>query len=142
MAISELSTPVVEIWEGILLLPVVGVIDTERSQQIMESMLTKIVETSAGVVLIDITGVPVVDTAVARHLMQTVQAAKLLGAETILCGISARVAQTVVHLGVDLGAVTTRATLARGLKHALSVAERQVRPRTAGAEPTPPAVSQ
>lgn len=119
-AIGELSTPVVELWEGILLLPVVGVLDTERSQQIMETLLGKIVETGADVVLMDITGVPLVDTAVARHILQTVEAAKLLGAETIICGISSRVAQTVVHLGVDLGTVVTRSSLAKGLKLAMT----------------------
>jgi len=119
-AIGELSTPVVEVWDGILLIPLIGVVDTERSKQIMESLLTKIVETSSSVVLIDITGVAVVDTAVAKHLLQTIQAIKLLGAEGIICGIAPRVAQTLVHLGVDLGNVVTRATLAKGLKLALA----------------------
>jgi rsbT co-antagonist protein RsbR len=121
-AIADMSTPVVQIWDGVLLLPIVGVIDTERSQQMMEAMLSKIVATGSSVVLIDITGVAVVDTAVARHLLQTIQSARLLGAEAIVCGISARVAQTIVHLGVDLPDVTTCATLARGLKQALSMA--------------------
>lgn len=119
IAITELSTPVVEVWDGIVLVPLIGVVDTGRSKQIMEALLTKIVETSSSVVLIDITGVPLVDTAVAKHLLQTIQAVKLLGAESIICGISPRVAQTIVHLGVDLGNVVTRATLAKGLQLAL-----------------------
>lgn len=119
-AILELSTPVVQVWEGILALPLVGAVDTARTQQIMEELLTRIVERAASVVIIDITGVPIVDTAVARHLLQTVAAARLLGAESVIVGISARIAQTLVHLGVDLSEVITRATLAKGLEYALA----------------------
>jgi rsbT co-antagonist protein RsbR len=126
--ILELSTPVVQVWERILALPIVGTVDTLRTQQIMEDLLQKIVETGAEVVLLDITGVPVVDTSVARHLIQTGTAARLLGAEVILVGISPRIAQTLVHLGVDLGEVTTRASLAKGLEVALSLTHRQVVP--------------
>lgn len=125
-AILELSTPVVEVWEGILALPVVGSVDTARTQQMMESLLTRIVDTGSSVIIIDITGVPVVDTAVAKHLLQTVSAAKLLGAECILVGISARIAQTLVHLGVDLSGVITTTTLARGLDLALTMTGRTV----------------
>lgn len=125
-SIMELSTPVVELWHGILALPVVGTIDSLRTQQIMENLLQRIVDTGAQMVLIDITGVPVVDTTVAKHLLQTVTATRLLGAEAILVGISPRIAQTLVHLGVDLGAVTTRATLARGLELALTRTRQQV----------------
>lgn len=126
--ILELSTPVVQLWERILALPIVGTVDTLRTQQIMEDLLHKIVETGAEVVLIDITGVPVVDTSVARHLLQTGTAARLLGAEVILVGISPRIAQTLVHLGVDLGEVTTRASLAKGLEVALALTHQQVVP--------------
>ena len=125
-SIMELSTPVVELWHGILALPVVGTVDSVRTQQIMENLLQRIVDTGAQMVLIDITGVPVVDTTVAKHLLQTVTATRLLGAEAILVGISPRIAQTLVHLGVDLGAVTTRATLARGLELALTKTRQQV----------------
>jgi rsbT co-antagonist protein RsbR len=125
-SIMELSTPVVELWHGILALPIVGTVDSLRTQQIMENLLQRIVDTGAQMVLIDITGVPVVDTMVAKHLLQTVTATRLLGAEAILVGISPRIAQTLVHLGVDLGAVTTRATLARGLELALTKTGQQV----------------
>lgn len=119
-AILELSTPVVQLWEGILAIPIIGSVDTARTQQIMENLLTRIVETGSSVVIIDITGVPVVDTAVAKHLLQTVSAARLLGAESVIVGISARIAQTLVHLGVELAEVVTRTTLAKGLEYALT----------------------
>ena len=119
-AILELSTPVVQLWEGVLALPIIGAIDTARTQQIMENMLTRIVETGSSMVIIDITGVPVVDTAVAKHLLQTVAAARLLGAETVIVGISARIAQTLVHLGVDLSEVVTRTSMAKGLEYGLA----------------------
>ncbi len=118
-SILELSTPVVEVWAGILTLPLVGTVDTARTQQMMESLLNRIVETQASYVIIDITGVPLVDTAVAKHLLQTVTAARLLGAECIIVGISARIAQTLVHLGVDLSDVNTGTSLAKGLTLAL-----------------------
>ena len=119
-AILELSTPVVELWDEILAVPLIGSVDTARTQQIMESLLTRIVETGASTVIIDITGVPVVDTAVAKHLLQTIAAARLLGAEAVIVGISARIAQTLVHLGVDLSEVVTRTTMAKGLEYALA----------------------
>ncbi|MCZ7567613.1 MAG: STAS domain-containing protein [Ardenticatenaceae bacterium] len=118
-AILELSTPVVQLWEDILVLPIIGSIDTARTQQIMENLLNRIVETGSSIVIVDITGVPVVDTAVAKHLLQTVSAARLVGAETVIVGISARVAQTLVHLGVELSEVITRTGLAKGLEYAL-----------------------
>ncbi|HBY93405.1 MAG TPA: anti-anti-sigma factor [Chloroflexi bacterium] len=118
-AILELSTPVVQLWEGILVLPIIGSIDTARTQQIMENLLNRIVETGSSIVIVDITGVPAVDTAVAKHLLQTVSAARLVGAETVIVGISAHVAQTLVHLGVELSEVITRTGLAKGLEYAL-----------------------
>ncbi len=114
--ISELQTPVIQVWEGVLALPIVGVLDTSRTQQTTEALLDKIVDTSSEIVILDITGVPVVDTAVAKHLLEMVTAARLLGCEVLLVGISARIAMTLVHLGLDLSGVTTRTTLAKGLE--------------------------
>lgn len=113
--ISELQTPVIEVWEGILALPIVGSVDTARAQEMNESLLERIVETGSEIVLLDITGVPVVDTAVARHLLETVTAARLLGADVLIVGLSPRTAITLVQLGIDLSHVTTRATMAKGL---------------------------
>ncbi|HXR94104.1 MAG TPA: STAS domain-containing protein [Steroidobacteraceae bacterium] len=108
----ELSTPVVELWENILALPLIGTLDSERTQVVMESLLQKIVETGATIAIIDITGVPTVDTLVAQHLLKTVAAARLMGADCIISGIRPQIAQTIVHLGVNLSEVTTKATLA------------------------------
>jgi rsbT co-antagonist protein RsbR len=113
--ISELQTPVVQVWEGILALPIIGSLDTARSQEMTEALLQRIVETGSEIVILDITGVPVVDSAVAKHLLETVQAARLLGAEVMIVGLTTRIAMTLVHLGLDLSGVTTRTTLARGL---------------------------
>ncbi|MGE5621234.1 MAG: STAS domain-containing protein [archaeon] len=115
----ELSTPVVQLWNGILALPLIGTLDSERTQVVMESLLTKIVETASYVAIIDITGVPTVDTLVAQHLLKTVAAAKLMGAECIISGIRPQIAQTIVHLGVNLEDVTTKATMAEALRSAL-----------------------
>lgn len=108
----ELSTPVVKLWEGILALPLIGTLDSERTQVVMESLLRMIGETGSSYAIIDITGVPTVDTLVAQHLLKTVSAARLMGAECIISGIRPQIAQTIVHLGVKLGDVITRATLA------------------------------
>jgi rsbT co-antagonist protein RsbR len=108
----ELSTPVVALWDDILALPLIGTLDSGRTQVVMESLLQKIVETGASTAIIDITGVPTVDTLVAQHLMKTVAAARLMGADCIISGIRPQIAQTIVHLGVDLSAVTTKASLA------------------------------
>ncbi|MBN3857240.1 MULTISPECIES: STAS domain-containing protein [unclassified Paraburkholderia] len=108
----ELSTPVVQLWEGILALPLIGTLDSARTQVVMESLLQKIVDTGAGLAIIDITGVPTVDTLVAQHLLKTVAAARLMGADCIISGIRPQIAQTIVHLGVDLTNVTTKSTLA------------------------------
>ncbi|HEX2542897.1 MAG TPA: STAS domain-containing protein [Caldimonas sp.] len=115
----DLSTPVVQLWDGILALPLIGTLDSERTQIVMESLLEAIVEKEATVAILDITGVPTVDTLVAQHLMKTVAAARLMGAECIISGIRPQIAQTIVHLGVDLGGVITKATLAGALKIAL-----------------------
>ena len=115
----ELSTPVVALWDGILAVPLIGTLDSERTQVVMESLLQRIVETGASIAIIDITGVPTVDTLVAQHLLKTVSAARLMGAECIISGIRPQIAQTIVHLGVDLGTVATKATLADALLLAL-----------------------
>jgi rsbT co-antagonist protein RsbR len=108
----ELSTPVVQLWDNVLALPLIGTLDSNRTQVVMESLLEKIVETGASIAIIDITGVPTVDTLVAQHLMKTVAAARLMGADCIISGIRPQIAQTIVHLGVDLSQVTTKASLA------------------------------
>jgi rsbT co-antagonist protein RsbR len=108
----ELSTPVVQLWEGVLALPLIGTLDSTRTQVVMESLLQRIVETGAAIAVIDITGVPTVDTLVAQHLLKTVAAARLMGADCIISGIRPQIAQAIVHLGVELGNVTTKATLA------------------------------
>lgn len=118
--INELQTPVIQVWDGVLALPVIGSVDTARAQDMTEALLEKIVETGSEIVILDITGVPVVDTAVARHLLETVSAARLLGAEVLIVGLSSRTAMTLVHLGVDLGGVITRTTLAKGLQLAFA----------------------
>jgi rsbT co-antagonist protein RsbR len=115
----ELSTPVVKLWDGVLALPMIGTLDSARTQIVMESLLQRIVETGAEVAIIDITGVPTVDTLVAQHLLKTVTAARLMGAECIISGIRPQIAQTIVHLGVDLGDVLTKATLADAFAVAL-----------------------
>jgi rsbT co-antagonist protein RsbR len=107
----ELSTPVVELWTGILALPLIGTLDSNRTQVVMESLLDKIVESRAQIAIIDITGVPTVDTLVAQHLMKTVAAARLMGADCIISGIRPQIAQTIVHLGVDLSMVATKSTM-------------------------------
>lgn len=115
----ELSTPVVRLWEGVLALPLIGTLDSERTQVVMENLLQQIVDTGAAIAIIDITGVPTVDTLVAQHLLKTVSAARLMGADCIISGIRPQIAQTIVHLGVELGQVTTKATLADAFAIAL-----------------------
>jgi rsbT co-antagonist protein RsbR len=116
----ELSTPVVKLWDGILGLPMIGTLDSARTQVVMETLLQRIVETGAEVAILDITGVPTVDTLTAQHLIKTVTAARLMGADCIISGIRPQIAQTIVHLGVNLGDVTTKATLADAFAVALS----------------------
>jgi rsbT co-antagonist protein RsbR len=118
--ILELSTPVVKLWEGIVALPLIGALDSERTQVVMETLLEQIVSNSASIAIIDITGVPTVDTLVAQHLLKAVAAARLMGAECIISGIRPQIAQTIVHLGVDLGDIVTKATLADAFKLALA----------------------
>jgi rsbT co-antagonist protein RsbR len=122
----ELSTPVVSLWDGILALPMIGTLDSARTQVVMETLLQRIVETGADIAVIDITGVPTVDTLTAQHLLKTVTAARLMGAECIISGIRPQIAQTIVHLGVDLGGVTTKASLADAFRLALQRTGRSV----------------
>lgn len=122
----ELSTPVVKLWDGILALPMIGTLDSSRTQVVMESLLEKIMETGSEVAIIDITGVPTVDTLVAQHLIKTVTAARLMGAECIISGIRPQIAATIVHLGVDLGGVATKSSLADAFVLALSRSGRSV----------------
>jgi rsbT co-antagonist protein RsbR len=133
--LMELSTPVVKLWEGILALPLIGTLDSARTQVVMESLLQQIVESEATIAIIDITGVPTVDTLVAQHLLKTVAAARLMGADCIISGIRPRIAQTIVQLGVELNDVTTKASMAAALRLALqqsgqpSIETSQVAPR-------------
>jgi rsbT co-antagonist protein RsbR len=115
----ELSTPVVKLWDGILALPMIGTLDSGRTQVVMESLLQRIVDTGSELAIIDITGVPTVDTLVAQHLLKTVTAIRLMGADCIVSGVRPQIAQTIVHLGVDLQGVVTKATLADALALAL-----------------------
>ena len=109
----------VQLWDGVLAVPLIGTLDSARTQMVMENLLQRIVETRSAIAIVDITGVPLVDTLVAQHLLKTVAAARLMGAECLISGIRPQIAQTIVHLGVDLGNVTTKATLADALAVAL-----------------------
>lgn len=115
----ELSTPVIKLWEGVLAVPMIGTLDSGRTQLVMEALLQRIVETGSALAIIDITGVPTVDTLVAQHLLKTVTAIRLMGADAIISGIRPQIAQTIVHLGIDLEGITTKATLADALSVAL-----------------------
>jgi rsbT co-antagonist protein RsbR len=115
----ELSTPVVQLWDGVLGLPLIGTLDSARTQVVMENLLQRIVDTGARIAVIDITGVPTVDTLVAQHLLKTVAAARLMGADCIISGIRPQIAQTIVHLGLELNTVATKATLADAFALAL-----------------------
>ncbi|HEX4970767.1 MAG TPA: STAS domain-containing protein [Steroidobacteraceae bacterium] len=115
----ELSTPVVQLWDGVLALPLIGTLDSDRTQVVMESLLERLVATGSSIAVIDITGVPTVDTLVAQHLLKTVAAAQLMGADCIISGIRPQIAQTIVHLGIDLSSVATKASLADAFALAL-----------------------
>ena len=118
----ELSTPVVKLWEGVLAVPMIGTLDSNRTQLVMETLLTRIVETGSELAIIDITGVPTVDTLVAQHLLKTVTAIRLMGADCIISGIRPQIAQTIVHLGIDLQGIVTKASLADALQLAMKKA--------------------
>ncbi len=115
----ELSTPVVKLWDGVLALPMIGTLDSQRTQVVMESLLQRIVDTGSEIAIIDITGVPTVDTLVAQHLLKTVTAIRLMGADAIISGVRPQIAQTIVHLGLDLQGIVTKANLADALALAL-----------------------
>jgi len=115
----ELSTPVVKLWDGVLALPMIGTLDSQRTQVVMESLLQRIVDTGSEIAIIDITGVPTVDTLVAQHLLKTVTAIRLMGADCIISGVRPQIAQTIVHLGLDLQGIVTKASLADALALAL-----------------------
>ncbi|MEJ7644829.1 MAG: STAS domain-containing protein [Chryseolinea sp.] len=118
---DEISTPVIKVWDGILALPIIGTLDSARTQTVMENLLIQIVETGSEVAILDISGVPTVDSLVAQHLIKTVSATRLMGAECIISGIRPEIAQTIVHLGIDLSSITTKATLASALKTAFNM---------------------
>jgi rsbT co-antagonist protein RsbR len=124
----ELSTPVIKLWDGAVAVPLIGTLDSARTQVVMENLLQRIVDTDATIAIIDITGVPMVDTLVAQHLLKTVAAARLMGAECIVSGIRPQIAQTIVHLGLDLSDVITKATLADAFVLALERMGQQVVP--------------
>jgi rsbT co-antagonist protein RsbR len=124
--ITEISTPVIRVWDGILALPIIGTLDSSRTQVVMENLLQEIVDTGSVIAILDISGVPAVDSLVAQHLIKTVGATRLMGAECIISGIRPEIAQTVVHLGIDLSNIITKATLASALKTAFSMLQLQV----------------
>jgi len=128
--ITEISTPVIRVWDGILALPIIGTLDSSRTQIIMENLLQEIVATGSGIAILDISGVPAVDSLVAQHLIKTVSATRLMGAECIISGIRPEIAQTVVHLGIDLSGIITKATLANALRYAFQVLNLQVKKAT------------
>lgn len=125
--ISEISTPVIRVWDGILALPIIGTLDSSRTQIVMENLLQEIVETGSSIAILDISGVPAVDSLVAQHLIKTVAATRLMGAECIISGIRPEIAQTVVHLGIDLSNIITKASLASALAHAFKILKLEVR---------------
>jgi rsbT co-antagonist protein RsbR len=124
---TEISTPVIRVWEGILALPIIGTLDSARTQIVMENLLQEIVNTGSNIAILDISGVPAVDSLVAQHLIKTVSATRLMGAECIISGIRAEIAQTIVHLGIDLSNIKTKATLASALQLAFSMNKIEVR---------------
>ncbi|SFB24362.1 MULTISPECIES: RsbT co-antagonist protein RsbRA [unclassified Bacillus (in: firmicutes)] len=126
IALQELSAPLIPVFEGITVMPLVGTIDTERAKQIMENLLNGVVKHRSEVVLIDITGVPVVDTMVAHHIIQAAEAVRLVGAKCMLCGIRPEIAQTIVNLGIDLNKFTTKNTLKKGIEAALEMTSRKL----------------
>lgn len=125
--IAEISTPVIKVWDGILALPIIGTLDSARTQVVMENLLQQIVDTGSSIAILDISGVPAVDSLVAQHLIKTVSATRLMGAECIISGIRPEIAQTVVHLGIDLSNIITKASLASALRYAFSMVHLEVR---------------
>jgi rsbT co-antagonist protein RsbR len=136
----ELSTPVVKLWDGILALPIIGTLDSARTQVVMENLLQEVVATNSRYAIIDITGVPTVDTLVAQHLLKTITAARLMGAECIISGVRPQIAQTIVHLGINLEDVITKAKLSDAFALALERSGRAVM-RKAGAAGVAPVLA-
>ncbi len=124
--IMELSTPVMQVWQGVVVAPLIGSLDSQRTQQFMERLLNRIVETNSPLALVDIMGVPTIDTQTAQHLIETISAVRLLGAQVVLTGVRPAIAQTLVHLGIDLSGILTRSSLAAGLRVALDMLNLQV----------------
>ncbi|WP_432714776.1 STAS domain-containing protein [Pedobacter sp.] len=125
--ISEISTPVIRVWDGILAMPIIGTLDSARTQVVMENLLQAIVETGSSIAILDISGVPAVDSLVAQHLMKTVAATRLMGAECVISGIRPEIAQTIVHLGIDLSNIITKATLAHALRFSFQTLKLEVK---------------
>jgi len=125
------AVPVVQVWEGIMLIPLIGTLDDQRTEQLMERVLNRVIETKSPVALLDITGVPIIDTQTAQHLIETTAAVRLLGSEVILTGLRPAIAQTLVHLGIDLSTVTTRSSLSAGLLTALKLLKLRIVPEAA-----------
>jgi len=117
----EMSTPVIKLWDGVLVVPLIGTLDSARTQIVMENLLQKLIDTGSQIAILDITGVPTVDTQTAQHLLKTVSATRLMGADCIISGIRPQIAQTIVHLGIDIQDIKTRATMADAVKEALRV---------------------
>ncbi len=127
--IMELSTPVIQVWKGVVAAPLIGTLDSHRTQQFMERLLERIVQTNSEVALVDITGVPTIDTQTAQHIIETITAVRLLGADVILTGVRPAIAQTLVHLGIDLSNIITRSSLSAGLKVAMHLLDLKIVPR-------------
>lgn len=125
--ITEISTPVIRVWDGILALPIIGTLDSSRTQVVMENLLQEIVESGSTIAILDISGVPAVDSLVAQHLIKTVAATRLMGAECIISGIRPEIAQTVVHLGIDLSNIVTKSSLASALRYAFNLLRLEVK---------------
>jgi rsbT co-antagonist protein RsbR len=125
--IAEISTPVIRVWDGILALPIIGTLDSARTQVVMENLLEEIVATGSSIAILDISGVPAVDSLVAQHLIKTVSATRLMGAECIISGIRPEIAQTVVHLGIDLSSIVTKSSLASALRFAFQILKLEVK---------------
>ncbi|MBC5772830.1 STAS domain-containing protein [Pontibacter sp. KCTC 32443] len=132
--INEISTPVIRVWDGILALPIIGTLDSSRTQIVMENLLQEIVNTGSNIAILDISGVPAVDSLVAQHLIKTVSATRLMGAECIISGIRAEIAQTIVHLGIDLSNIKTKASLASALQLAFSMLALEVKKKNVGTQ--------
>ncbi len=122
----DLSTPVMQVWQGVVVAPLIGSLDSQRTQQFMERLLARIVETNSPVALVDIMGVATIDTQTAQHLIETISAVRLLGAQVVLTGVRPTIAQTLVHLGVDLSGIITRSSLAGGLLVALDILDLKI----------------